>query len=60
MVRVKLVVLVMPPPVAETVMADVPPGADPVVLMVNVEEQVGLQLGDANEAVAPEGRPATE
>jgi hypothetical protein len=59
-IRAKLVVFVTPPPVADTVTADVPPGADPVVLMVNVEEQVGLQLAEENEAVAPEGKPATE
>jgi hypothetical protein len=60
MVRAKLVVFVTPPPVADTVTDDVPTGVDPVVLMVNVEEQVGLQLGEENDAVAPEGKPVIE
>jgi hypothetical protein len=60
MVRVKLVVFVTPPPIADTVTADVPTGVDPVVLIVNVEEQVGLQLAEEREAVAPDGKPITE
>jgi hypothetical protein len=40
-------------------MADVPPGVELVVLIVKVEEQVGLQLAAENEAVAPEGKPTT-
>jgi hypothetical protein len=59
-VRLNEVVRVRPPLVAATAMADVPAGVEPLVLIVNVEEQVGLQLAADNEAVDPEGRPATE
>jgi len=56
-----VVVRVTPPPIADTVIVDVPAGVVPaVVLMVNVEEQVGLQLADENEPVAPAGKPAAE
>ena len=58
-VKLNEVVRVTPPPVADTVMADAPPGVALVVLIVNVEEQVGLQLAAENEAVAPEGKPTT-
>ena len=51
---------VAPPPVADTVTADVPAGVELLLLIVNVEEQVGLQLDEENEAVVPEGKPATE
>ena len=59
-VRLNEVVRVSPPPVADTVMADVPAGVELLVLIVKVEEQVGLQLAEENEAVDPEGKPATE
>ena len=59
-VRLNEVVRVSPPPVADTAMADVPAGVELLVLIVNVEEQVGLQLAEENEAVDPEGKPATE
>jgi len=60
-VKLNEVVLVTPPPTADTVIVDVPAGVVPaVVLMVNVEEQVGLQLADENEAVAPAGNPDAE
>jgi hypothetical protein len=60
-VRLKEVVRVTPPPLADTVMVDVPAGVVPaVVLMVNVDEQVGVQLGNENEAVAPAGKPKAE
>lgn len=60
-VRLKEVVRVTPPPVADTVTVDVPAGVVPaVVLIVNVDEQVGVQLADENEAVAPEGNPEAE
>src|SRR5262249_17219288 len=55
-----VVVLVIPPPDAVTVMLELPAAADAVVLMVSVEEQLGLQLAEDNEAVAPEGSPDTE
>jgi len=41
-------------------MIELPPGVEPLVLMVRVEEQLGLQLFGEKEAVAPEGNPATE
>jgi hypothetical protein len=58
-VRLNEVVRVRPPLVAATAMADVPAGVEPLVLIVKVEEQVGLQLAEENEAVDPEGKPAT-
>jgi hypothetical protein len=58
-VRLNEVVRVTPPPVADTVMAEVPAGVELLLLIVNVEEQVGLQLDEENEAVVPEGKPAT-
>ena len=60
-VRLKVVVRVTPPPTAETVIVEVPPGVVPaVVLMVRSEEHVGVQLGVAKAAVAPTGRPDAE
>ena len=60
-IRLNDVVRVTPPPLADTVMSEVPPGVVPaVVLMVNVEEQVGVQLAKENEAVAPAGNPEAE
>lgn len=59
-VKLNEVVRVTPPPVAATAMVDVPAGVEPLVLIVNVEEQVGLQLAEEKEAVDPEGKPATE
>jgi hypothetical protein len=54
------VVRVSPPPLPDTAMVKLPAGVEPVVKMVRVEEQLGLQLADENEAVAPEGSPDTE
>ena len=52
---------VTPPPTADTVIVEVPAGVVPaVVLIVNVEEQVGLQLADEKDALAPAGNPAAE
>jgi hypothetical protein len=59
-VRLNEVVRVTPPLAADTVMADVPAGVEPLVLIVNVEEQVGLQLEEEKEAVAPPGNPEAE
>ena len=56
-VRVKAVVCVTPLPVAVIVMGKVPAGVDPLVLMVSVEEQVGLQEAEEKDPVAPEGSP---
>ena len=60
-VKLNVLVRVTPPPLADTVMVDVPAGVVPMVVpMVNVEEQVGLQLAGENEAVAPAGNPEAE
>jgi len=59
-VKLNVVVLVTPPPVAATVMLELPAGVEVFVLMVSVEEQLGLQLVEENEAVAPVGKPEAE
>ena len=59
-VSAKLVVLVIPPPVADTIIVDGPAVVEVVVLIVNVEEQVALQLAGEKEAVAPAGNPEAE
>ena len=59
-VRVKDVVLVTPAPVDVTIIGKLPPGVDPLVLIVNIDEQVGVQVGAEKEAVAPEGNPEAE
>lgn len=59
-VRLNVVVFVSPPPAAVTVMVELPAAVEPLVLIVSVEEQVGLQLFEDNEAVVPRGRPAVE
>lgn len=59
-VSTKLVVLVSPPPIAETVMVELPVGVVESVESVRVEEQVGLQEMGENEAVAPAGSPEAE
>jgi len=43
-----------------TVMLELPAGVEALVLMVRVEEQVGLQLVEEKEAVAPVGKPEAE
>jgi hypothetical protein len=58
--RLNVEVLVTPPPAAVIVMLELPAGVELLVLMVSVEEQVGLQLVEEKEAVAPEGSPETE
>jgi hypothetical protein len=58
--RLNVVVLETPPPDAVTVMVELPAGVEPLVTIVSVEEQVGLQLLEENEAVADCGRPETE
>jgi hypothetical protein len=59
-VKLKVLVLVTPPPAAVTVIREVPAGVELVVLMVRVEEQVGPQEVEEKEAVAPAGRPEAE
>ena len=59
-VKLNVVVLVTPPPDAVTVMVEVPAGVEPLVAIVSVEEQLGLQLPEEKDAVAPVGSPAAE
>jgi hypothetical protein len=59
-VKLNVVVLVIPPPTAVTVMVELPAGVEVFVLIVIVEEQAGLQLVEENEAVAPVGKPEAE
>jgi hypothetical protein len=59
-IKVNVVVLVIPPPVVVTVMVELPAGVEPVVLMVNVEEQLGLQEAEEKDAVAPVGKPEAD
>ena len=58
--RIKLVVLVTPPPVDVTVIGKLPAGVDPLVFTVNTVEQVGPQEAVEKDPVAPEGSPETE
>ena len=58
-VRVKAVVFVTPLPVDVIVIGKLPVDVDPLVLMVSVEEQVGLQEAAEKDPVAPEGSPET-
>ena len=59
-VKLNVVVLVTPLAAALTVMLEFPAAVELLVLMVRVEEQLGLQLAEDNEAVVPEGNPDTE
>jgi hypothetical protein len=59
-VRLNVVVLLTPPPVAVTVMLERPARVELPVLMVSVEEQLGLQEAVEKDPVAPAGRPDTE
>src|SRR5262249_41035099 len=59
-VKLNVVILVTPPPVAVTVIVELPAGVELSVLMVSVEEQAGLQLVEEKEAVAPVGKPEAE
>jgi hypothetical protein len=59
-VKLNIVVLVTPPPVAVTVMLELPAGVELFVLIVIVEEQAGLQLVEEKEALAPVGKPEAE
>jgi hypothetical protein len=58
-VKLNVVVLVTPPPDAETVMVELPAVVELFVLIVSVEEQLGLQPVEEKEAAAPEGSPET-
>ena len=59
-VKLNVVVLVIPPPDAVTVTLELPAAVELVVLRVSVEEQLGLQLVEENEAVTPVGKPEAE
>jgi hypothetical protein len=59
-VKLNVVVLVTPPPDAVTVTLELPVEVELVVLILSVEEQLGLQLAEENEAVAPVGKPEAE
>ena len=59
-VKLKIVVLVTPPPDAMTVTLELPTAVELLALMVRVEEQLGLQLAEENDAVAPVGKPEAE
>jgi hypothetical protein len=58
--KLKVVVFVIPPPDAVTVMVELPAGVDAFALIVSVEEQLGLQLAEEKEAVAPVGKPEAD
>jgi hypothetical protein len=59
-VKLKVVVLVTPLPDAVTVTLELPAAVELLALMVSVEEQLGLQLAEENDAVAPVGKPEAE
>ena len=59
-VKLNVVVFITPPPDAVTVILELPAAVELLVLIVSVEEQLGLQLGEENEAVAPVGKPEAE
>jgi hypothetical protein len=58
-VRVKDVVFVTPPPLALTTTIELPAGVVLAVLMVSVEEQVGLHETAEKDPIAPDGNPDT-
>ena len=57
--RVNTVDLVIPPPVDVNVTGYIPAGVAPLVFIVSIVEQVGVQDVEENDAVAPEGSPET-
>jgi hypothetical protein len=59
-VKLKVVVWVTPPPNAVTVTLELPAAVELLALIVSVEEQLGLQLAEENDAVAPVGKPEAE
>ena len=59
-VKLNVVVLVTPPPDAVTVIVEFPAAVELLALIVSVEEQLGLQLAEENDAVAPVGKPEAE
>src|SRR6266446_9590875 len=59
-VKLKLVVLVIPPPLPVTVMVEGSMGVVEDVLIVTVVEQVGEHAVEENDALAPVGNPEAE
>ena len=59
-VKLKVTLLLFPPPEAVTVTEWFPAGTDAVVEMVRVVEALGVMLLGENEEFAPEGSPDTE
>ena len=59
-VKLNVAVLVIPPPDVVTVILELPAAVELLVLIVSVEEQLGLQLVEEKEAVAPVGKPEAE
>ena len=59
-VNEKVVVWDREPATPVTVIIEDPVGVDADVVMVSVDEQVGLHDADEKEAVAPAGRPVAE
>ena len=57
--KLKALLLVIPAPVAFTVIGKFPVGVDPLVVILSTVEQVGLHEAEEKEGVAPEGRPET-
>ena len=58
--KLNVLVFVTLPPDAVTVIVELPAAVELLALMVSVEEQLGLQLAEDNEAVTPKGSPDTE
>jgi len=58
--KLNVVVFVIPPPDAVTVIGELPAAVELPAIMVSVEEQLGLQLAEEKEAVAPVGKPEAE
>lgn len=56
--RIRLAVLVTPPPDAVKVSVYVPAAVDLVVVIASVDWNVGLEADGLNECVTPEGDPA--
>ena len=59
-VKLNDVVRVTPPPVADTVIVEVPAAVALLALSVIVVEHVGVQLAEKKDAVTPNGNPDAE
>ena len=58
--KLNVVVFVIPPPDAVTVIGELPAAVELLAIMVSVQEQLGVQVAEENEVVAPVGRPEAE